>query len=263
MYPGESVSVQVSEKTTERNATKLPTRNLVPASVEFLTPILTKRIITRLIFVFRKRNQLPPQDSAIMLGPGEAVHIDAEVQQSLDKLRRNFREVRGNVLAGCFEIEYQLDVVLCEVLFPGSDNPNLKGTDNVPMTVESAKTLRGLFDELILKGGGLSMISFAFKIDLFNRLSVKIPAVHTCAPKGIGKQLDAVRKIRNRFAHYPITFKPVGNPPNQTFAPLLVCGDRMIELDTAFFVKYQKLFGSVIIGLQEILKALTGNMNRA
>ena len=40
-----------------------------------------------------------------------------------------------------------LDRLLCEVLFPASDDPNIKPDETIPLTKASAKSLRSLFDE--------------------------------------------------------------------------------------------------------------------
>ncbi len=99
----------------------------------------------------KKRIRLPPKDSWIELSAGESLRIDAEFQAKWRNQAARFRELRGSFLAGCFEIEYQLDLALCEVLFPGLDDPKAKPADNVPLTVESGKVLKELFDDLILK----------------------------------------------------------------------------------------------------------------
>ena len=57
------------------------------------------------------------------------------------------REYRGNILANSFQIEMALDRLLCEVLFPASDDPNIKPDETIPLTKASAKSLRSLFDE--------------------------------------------------------------------------------------------------------------------
>jgi len=210
----------------------------------------------------KKRTQLPPRDSWVEISPGESVYIDAKFQEKWHKETRAFREVRGNFLAACFEIEYLLDSLLSEALFPGLENPDAKPTDNVPLTMESGKVLKNLFDELILKGVSLSPISFGFKIDLFKRLSSQIPALQSNMPEGFGNKLDEVRKIRNRFAHYPITFNPVGDPPDQKLLAKLVCRDKTLILNQDFFDKYSKLFGTVMTGLEEILQKLRENTSR-
>ena len=210
----------------------------------------------------KKKTQLPPRDSWIALSPGESVHIDAEFQKKWQKETSEFREVRGNFLAGCFEIEYQLDLLLGEILFPGLDNPDAKPTDNVPLKIESGKVLKELFDELILKGGSLSLISFGFKIDLFKKSSSQIPILQSILPEGLGNKLDKIRKIRNWFAHYPITFKPVGDPPNQNLSARLVCRHKTIILDQEFFDRYSKLFGAVMTELEETLRKLRENTSR-
>jgi len=197
-----------------------------------------------------------------MLPPGAVVVIDAEVQRSWDQLKRDFREIRGNFLAGCFEIEYQLDRLLCEILFPGSNDANAKSTDLIPVTVESARVLRELFDELILKPGSLPMISFAFKINLFEQLSTRISAVRSLTPEGLVKRLDSVRRIRNRFAHYPVAFKPEGQDPNRKLRAVLVCRDAEINLDSVFFEQNQALFGAVLANLTELVAALSANADR-
>lgn len=210
----------------------------------------------------KKKHKLPPKDSWITLRPGESVHVDAEFEKRWERQIKDFREVRGHFLASCFEIEYQVDLLLGEILFPGLEGPDANPADKVPITIESGKALKELFDELILKRASLSPISFGFKIELLKEFSSQISILQSLLPEGFGTKLDKVRKIRNRFAHYPITFNPVGDPPNQSLSASLVCRDKTILLDVEFLNRYSKLFGDVTGGLEETLERLRGNTSR-
>jgi hypothetical protein len=204
----------------------------------------------------RKRRRLPPKDSWIGLAPGESVTLDAELQRKWHEKTRLYREIRGNFLAACFEIEYQLDLVLGEVFFPGLDQPqdaNQIQTASSSDARESALALKDSFDEVLLKSGQLS---FASKIELLRKLADRITILGNLVSKEVLINLDRVRVARNRFAHYPITFKPSGKPPSQDLIAVLMSRDIDIALDQSFLDEHSKLLGSVIIQLQEILSKL-------
>ncbi len=204
----------------------------------------------------RKKNKLPPRDSWIALEPGRSIKIDASLQQDWGEKTRALRQARGATLAACFEVEYQVDLVLCEALFPGVDGPNSSPSDRVTLTVQEGKARKGLFDELILKDAPMAMISFRFKVELLGRLASRIPPVQAAMPEELLAKLDKVRRVRNRFAHYPVSFVPEGDPPNQRLSARLVCRDKTLVLDDEFFRRHSELFTDVMAGLEQTLKNL-------
>jgi hypothetical protein len=210
----------------------------------------------------KDRAKLPPKDSWISLKPGTSVVINAEFQDKWRRTAATFRQIRGTVLAAAFEIEFALDAVLRETYFPALDTPDLEAADSPPVTVESMRVVRDLFDEYILKGVVPMIGSFSFKIRLLEELMSGLPALHDSAPHGLVKNLDRVRKIRNKFAHYPVAFEPVGDAPDQELSAELACGDGPTRLDQPFLDECSKLFGSTVNGLEEMLQALRSNTSR-
>ncbi|HUU41995.1 MAG TPA: hypothetical protein VMW42_13750, partial [Desulfatiglandales bacterium] len=188
----------------------------------------------------RKRRKLPPRDSWIALAPGESVALDPELMRKWDEKKRLHREIRGNYLAACFEIEYQLDLVLSEVFFPGLDQTQdadkIQTTSNVEAR-ERALALKDSFEEVLLKSGHLS---FASKIDLLRKLADRINVLGNFVSKEVLTNLDKVRTARNTFAHYPITFKPSGKPPLQDLVPVLMSRETDIILDQSFLDEHSK-----------------------
>ena len=209
-----------------------------------------------------KKKPIPPRDSWIALPAGDELSIDPKFLQHWNNQTKRFREVRGNFLGSCFGIEFQLDSLLAETFFPGLDDPHASPKDHVPLTIESGKVLKELFDELILKPGSLAQISFGFKIDLFEKLTSDIPTLAALVPDGLVTKLQKVRRIRNRFAHYPIQFRPEGDAPNQTLSGELACRDKTITLDDEFFAQYSVLFLEVVGGLEQALEKLRKELNR-
>ena len=209
----------------------------------------------------KKKTGLPPRDSWIRLAPGKAIRIDESLSKIWNEKRREWREVRGNILAACFEVEYLLDQVLRVVFFPRLDEaPSEKDTRGHHMEAnEDAQALERLFDELFLKS---ALISFRRKIDLLRDLSSRIPALQRLMPKDIVYKLDKIRDVRNRFAHYPVTFTPVGDPPIQELCASLVCGDKELTLDKNFFDEYNPLFSSILAEMEEMLKRLKEDRHR-
>ena len=66
----------------------------------------------------RDKEALPPMDSWIALDPGTELEFDTAVQQHWLNQAQRFRRVRGNFLAACFALEYTIDSIIAEALFP-------------------------------------------------------------------------------------------------------------------------------------------------
>jgi hypothetical protein len=188
---------------------------------------------------------LPSRDSWIQLSPGASVHMDARLAEEWGMRKRQCREIRGNVLATCFEIEYILDQIIAETLIPTS-------TDNTAG--------RDLLDELFLKGPATN---FRAKIDVLRKLRGRVAHLQPLVPEDIFTRLTSVRELRNDFAHYPVTFEPTGAAPNQTLLPLLVSRRGQLVLDDAFLTQNGQLFGSTLSDLEAVLRALRPNESAA
>jgi hypothetical protein len=204
----------------------------------------------------RNRRRLPSKDSWIALAPGESAALDPELMRKWDEKKRLYREIRGNYLAACFEIEYQLDLVLGEVFFPGLDqalDANRTQAASGNEIRDDASNLKDSFDELLLKS---AQLPFASKIDLLRKLTDRITILGNLVSKELITNLDTVRMARNRFAHYPITFRPSGKPPGQDLVAVLMSRDIDVTLDQSFLDEHSKLLGSVIVQLQEVLTKL-------
>lgn len=198
--------------------------------------------------------EVPPRDSWITgFAPDEALHIDADLLQQWNEHTRKHRELRGNILAACFGFEYSLDLALAEVFFPSLDMPSQSSKDSGIAIHENAKELKGLFDEFFLKSGSLP---FKFKIDLLRKLARRINLLQALIPPDLLNNLDAVRDLRNRFAHYPVTFERRGSAPNHDLHAKLVCRDKTLILDQAFSDATSELFSSVGRELAEVLPKL-------
>jgi len=81
-------------------------------------------------------------------------------------------------------------------------------------------------------------------------------------PPDLLKNLDEVRDLRNRFAHYPLTFEPRGSVPNQELHAQLVCRDKTLVLDQAFSDATSALFHLVTKELEEMLPRLRSESRR-
>jgi hypothetical protein len=109
--------------------------------------------------------------------------MDATLQAEWERLKKVLREYRGAILADAFQIEMQLDRLLCEILFPASDDPSIKPEENIPLTKGSARALRNLFDELVLKASTMPTISFGYKIGPLGNLAEQIGEVKAVVPQ--------------------------------------------------------------------------------
>jgi hypothetical protein len=185
-----------------------------------------------------KPQSLPPSDSWITLAPGEQMTIDPTLQAKWHELTRRGREIRGNVLAHCFGVEFTLDSVISRTFFA-----EYKSSD------PQASVRGDCFDECVLKGRNLN---FAAKIDLLRKLRPRISELANALAEEILSTLNEVRDIRNRFAHYPITFRPAKGPTGElNLSMWLECRDRSIELTDGYLASA----GQAIIATQSALES--------
>ncbi|MDP1589951.1 MAG: hypothetical protein Q8M07_19520 [Prosthecobacter sp.] len=167
--------------------------------------------------------------------------MDARLAEEWDKRTRECREIRGNVLATCFEIEYLLDQIIAEAIIPTATN-NADG--------------QSLLDELFLKGPATN---FRTKIEILRKLRSNVALLEPLIPEDTIANLTAIRELRNDFAHYPVTFEPTGDAPNQTLIPLLVSRRGRFVLDNVFLEKQGKIFASTHSTLEDTVRVLKSN----
>ena len=182
-----------------------------------------------------EKRKIPPRDSWLTLAPGAAVHVDERFGKEWAKLTSDCLPVQGAVRAKCFEIEYVLDQVITRTLLTADDDR------------------RDLFDDLFLKGPGAS---FRNKIEVIRKLQARVQSLQSLLPTDIVDKLTTVRELRNDFAHYPVTFEPVGEPPNQTLRALLVSRRGTFVLEDNFLQKQEATFNHALGSLETAFKAL-------
>lgn len=188
--------------------------------------------------------------------------MDAKLKGEWNRLKQVLREYRGNILANAFQIEMQVDRLLCEILFPASDDPNIKPEQNIPLTKGSATALRNLFDEYVLKAGAMPTISFGYKIELLGNLAEQIGAVKAVVPPRLIKTLNNLRRIRNNFAHYPVTFVPKGPGGEQTLEIVLATHKAQYKIDQAYLDSTDAMFHEADEGLKVANEAMRNNLSR-
>lgn len=196
----------------------------------------------------RRARKLPPQDSAISLAPGEKLTLDAVNTEEWKHQTRVLREARGNILSWCFAVEFALDRLISEIFFPNLETPGSPDYQN-----EDKQVLRDLFDELFLKG---NRSNFASKIQLLKSLRTRLARLEEITNEDLISRLDSLRDVRNRFAHYPISFFPAQGESRQTFVAKLVCRDKDITLDQIFLQTVENNLRSVAEELQKAVTAL-------
>ncbi len=138
-------------------------------------------------------------------------------------------------MALAFEVEHSIDVVISRFFFPTSD-----------MRSQELKTL---FEGLFLKSASAN---FARKIQVFKMITQEPVLAHLVSPE-LHKNLNNLKDLRNRFAHYPIAFDPSVGSGSEKLTGKLVCRDKEIPLDEAFFRETEELFTSVKGELQRLL----------
>lgn len=191
---------------------------------------------------------MPPQDSLITLKPGQSLTLDASSDEEWKRKTRIFREIRGNILSSCFSVEFGLDRLISEIFFPGVDTPGAPAYQD-----EEKQGLRDLFDELFLKG---NRSNFASKIHLLKSLRTKSARLDGLVDAGLIRRLDDLRDLRNRFAHYPVSFFPEQADGGQVLVARLVCRDKDLCLDNLFFDKFDSDLHSVEEDIQKVLTGL-------
>jgi hypothetical protein len=178
---------------------------------------------------------LPLGDSWVRLDPGKTFALDAESGNEWKAKTTALRTTRGSVLTFAFEVEHSIDIVISRFFFPDED--------------PKSEELKPLFDELFLKAPSAN---FARKIQVFKDLS-KQPSLSSLVPPDLLKNFEQIKDLRNRFAHYPIFFDPSDGESTGRLVAKLVCRDKEITLDDAFFKKCGELFSPVEGDLQKIL----------
>lgn len=113
---------------------------------------------------------------------------------------------------------------------------------------------RDLFDELLLKG---HRANFASKIGLLRSMCDKHPWLGQIASPEFLRRLDELRDLRNRFAHYPVSFFPEQTDGGQSLLAKLVCRDKDLVLDDAFLKDFDRRFGTLDLELQQAHDAVS------
>src|SRR2546425_4510856 len=133
----------------------------------------------------RDKEALPPMDSWIALDPGTELEFDTAVQQHWLNQAQRFRRVRGNFLAACFALEYTIDSIIAEALFPQPRS-------------ESQEEAKRAFEKLFLKS---PQRTFGRKIAMLEQFSGKTALLSASVSKELISELKDIVKIRNGFAH--------------------------------------------------------------
>ncbi len=181
---------------------------------------------------------LPPRDSWIRVAPGASVEIDARLGSEWETQRRRCRELRGNVLAKSFELEYIVDQLITETLFPADSVPE----DN-----------RAAFDEAFLKNPSTG---FRNKIEALRKLRAQLPRLQAALPEDVISRLNKVRDLRNAFAHYPVVFDVTGERPNQQLVAILETRRERFDLSDAFLREHDDDFRIAFSALEAAKAAL-------
>jgi len=199
---------------------------------------------------------LPPKDSCVRLGPGAEVTLNVDVQNKWRDKTLRLRQVRGSILAAVFEIEYSLDRALREIFFPGCGKQSF--TDSTPASsTKLGVDIRQrctLFDEVFLKSRSANLDR---KINILNEIAREIKSFPAILPEGLIKTLREINQIRNKFAHYPISFDPVYVSGQQELQARLICKNEEIVLDDAYLSRVFSLLQEAITRLDQLNRFLT------
>lgn len=200
------------------------------------------------------KKQIAPRDSWIQLKAGEKVRIDEKLAKRWYQQIKGLREIRGNIIALTVEIELILDQIICALFFPILIKQELSEENR-----KRQEDINKLFDNFVLKERPMQ---FNSKIHLFEKLCLHHHLLKHFQSKELIKNLDDIRKVRNRFSHNTITFIPKGNTPNQNLVPILTCFDKEISLDDSYFDSLNKLYNQTMENLENLLKMIN-NVNNS
>lgn len=199
--------------------------------------------------------ELPPKDSWIRLGAGEAVTLTADVQKEWKTKTSGLRELRGWVLAAVFEVEYSLDRLLLEVFFPGHDKPSSDQSNTNPSQLGiDFKQRSALFDDLLLKSRPLSLDR---KIGILKEAANKVQSLSVMLPKDFIPCLQKLSQIRSKFAHYPVSFVPVNESGKQVLQGRLNWKNEEIILDEAYLLALGNQLSEAQAGIEQVIRSLT------
>jgi len=199
--------------------------------------------------------KLPPYDSWIRLGAGERVSIDAETQKKWHEDTAAFRQIRGSVLVAVFEIEYSLDRILEEVLFPGHDSPSASDRSATQSKLGIDLQHRsGFFDDLFLKSAPLGL---SRKARILKEIAGEVQSLSDRIPKDLFECIGKVNDVRSRFAHYPVSFVPVSDAGRQVLQGRLTCKNQELILDEPYLSSLSTLLSKVKSDLDQLMRYLT------
>jgi len=105
------------------------------------------------------KDEMSPLDSWICIHPGEGIGLNKQTQEMWIKSARGFRQMRGDILAACFEIENVLDEIIGEVFFPGlSRAPEESAAMGDPVAHSSNAALKNAFTIILLRASRIHLV---------------------------------------------------------------------------------------------------------
>ena len=206
------------------------------------------------------KDEMSPLDSWIRIYPGEGIGLNKQTQEMWINSARGFRKMRGDILTACFEIENVLDEIIGEVFFPGlSRAPEGSAAMADPVAHCSNAALKNAFTRIFLRA---SANTFGRKVGLFRDTSKEIRQLGDLLTDQLNADLDRVLKIRNGFAHFPITFEMRASQPGPEFAALILIAGQIVELTQPICQEYKALVSSTAGLLRGVMGKLQSNTNR-
>jgi hypothetical protein len=173
---------------------------------------------------------------------------------------RDLRKMRGNILAACFETENVLDEIIGEVFFPGlSSAPGQSTATADPTAYLKGSVLKNAFTRIFLR---TSANTFGRKVELLKDVSKEIRQLDELLTDQLKADLDRLRRIRNAFGHFPITFEIRAADSGPVLAALLLVAGEIVELTQPICQDYKALVTGTAGILRGVLEELRANPNR-
>jgi hypothetical protein len=200
------------------------------------------------------KDEMSPVDSWISVRPGERIELNKQMQEMWLTSARHFRKMRGNILAACFDTENVLDEIIGEAFFPGlSAPPGQRAVLTDRAAYSSSYVLKNAFTRIFLR---TSANTFGRKVRLLQDISKEIRELDELLTEQLRADLDRVLKIRNAFAHFPLTFEVRAGSSGLALAALLLIAGEIVELTESICAEYKTLVSATTLLVRGVLAQL-------
>ena len=173
-------------------------------------------------------------------------------QQEWVDATEKFRTIRGNIIAGAYDIENKLGRLLAEIFYPTIPWHPSHDAD----IYQSHYQLRPVFSRTFIETS-----RFHDKIRVLRSAVFEIPYLRNACPPTLFDHLNELRDTRNRFAHDPIQFE-FTDPPDSEIRAILVGPDRSEPITSEYVLAKWELFNECSSELGDLLRRMEARFDK-